>query len=159
MTLAPNIEAFWQSYLSSYCQPGSRDARPANVTDFGNSKELADELGHLVQAGIKTATSGLAWDYEQSGETPPTIGDVEIVVNGSGEPLCVIEITEVVKRPFNSIDEAFAFDYGEGDRTLGWWRQAMWEYYAAECQRLGREPSDMMPLICLRFRLLYPSGG
>jgi len=159
MTLAPAIEAFWQRYLLSCFPPGSRDARPANVTDFGDSKEIADKLGHLVQTGIKTATSGLAWDFEQSGEVPPVVGNVEIVIDGSGNPLCVIEITEVVTRPFNTIDEAFAYDYGEGDRTLAWWGQEMWDYYAAESQQSGREPSQTMPLICMRFRLLYTGAG
>jgi len=159
MTLAPAVEAFWQSYLTSSFFSGSRDARPDNITDFGDSKEIADELGRLVQAGIKTATSGLAWDFEQSGEVPPVVGDVEIVVDGSGNPLCVIEITEVVTRPFNTIDEAFAFDYGEGDRTLSWWRQEMWEYFAAESQQSGHEPNWTMPLICIRFRLLFTGAG
>lgn len=159
MTLATAVEAFWQRYLSSCSPPRSRDARPANVTDFGDSKEMADELGRLVQAGIKTATSGLAWGFEQSGEAPPVVGNVEIVVDGSGNPLCVIEITEVVTRPFNTVDEAFAFDYGEGDRTPAWWRQEMWEYYAAESRQYGREPSQTMPLICMRFRLLYTDAG
>jgi len=159
MTLAPAVEAFWLGYLSACFPPGSHDARPADVTDFGDSKEMADELGRLVQAGIKTATSGLARDFEQSGEAPPVVGNVEIVVDGSGNPLCVIEITEVVIRPFNTIDEAFAFDYGEGDRTLAWWRQEMWDYYSAESQQSGREPSQTMPLICIRFRLLYTGAG
>lgn len=159
MNLAPAVEAFWQRYLSSCFPLKSSDTRPDNVTDFGDTKEMADELGRLVQVGIKTATSGLAWDFEQSGEVPPVVGNVEIVVDGSGHPLCIIEITEVVTRPFNTVDEAFAFDYGEGDRTLDWWRQEMWDYYAAESQPSGREPSQIMPLICMRFRLLYTSAG
>ena len=66
------------------------------------------------------------------------------------------EIVEVEIRPFNTIDEQFAFDYGEGERLLTWWRDAMWEYYSTECRALGQEPSEDMPLVCLRFRLLYP---
>ena len=155
MTLTPNVEAFWQRYLHSRPDRDYRPARPANVADFGNSKEMADQLGGLVLAGVKTATSSLAWEYEVSGEALPAVGDVEIIVDGSGEPLCVTEITEVTIRPFNTINEAFAFDYGEGDQTLAWWRRALWEYYSAECQKLAREPDETMPLVCLRFRLLY----
>jgi len=120
---------------------------------------MADELGRLVQAGIKTATSILVWDLEQSGEAHPVIGNVEIVVDGSGNPLCIIELTEVATRPFNAIDEAFAFDYGEGDRTLAWWRQAIWDSYAVESQQSGYKLSQTMPLICIRFRLLYTGAG
>ena len=159
MTLAPNIESFWQSFLATCLPAGAANRRPVNVTDFGDSTEMADELGRLVQAGIKTATSGLSWAFETDNDPPPAVGDLEIVVDGRGEPLCVIEITEVATWPFNAIDEAFAFDYGEGDRTLAWWRHAMWGYCAVECQQLGREPSQTMPLICMRFRLLYTGAG
>lgn len=157
--LAPNLESFWQSYLTNCLPADSPDRQPDNVTDFGDSIETADEFGRLVQSGIKTATSGLFWAFDMDDDPPPAVGDVEIVVDGRGEPLCVIEITEVAVRPFAAIDEAFAFDYGEGDRTLAWWRREMWAYYTTECRQLGREPSQTMPLICMRFRLLYTGAG
>ncbi|MEZ4617915.1 MAG: ASCH domain-containing protein [Caldilineaceae bacterium] len=39
---------------------------------------------------------------------PPQVGDLTIVADGAGEPLCVIEITEVVINPFYEIDEQLA---------------------------------------------------
>jgi len=149
------IEAFWQAYLASLPEHQRPDLPAYDAWDFGNTKELADELGQLVRMGVKTATSMLVWELEQSGEKFPYVGEIGVVTDGSGEPLCIIEIIEVEIKPFHTIDEAFAFDYGEGDRSLAWWRSAMWEDYAAECQALGREPSETMPLVCQRFRLLY----
>ena len=67
----------------------------------------------------------------------------------------MIEVTEADARPFREIDERFAFDYGEGDRSLKWWRENMWDYYSEVCRKIGREPSQDMPLACQRFRLLY----
>jgi len=159
MCLTPEIEAFWQAYLTSLPPAERRNRRLANVGDFGDSPPMADALARLVQVGVKTATSVLVWELEESGEQPPTVGDIEIVVDGSGRPVCIIEITEVAIRPFNAIDESFAFDYGEGDRSLDWWRRVMWQYYAAECEQLGRQPGETMPLVCVRFRVLYRGAG
>ena len=70
-----------------------------------------------------------------------------------------VEITEVNIRPFNEIDEEFAFEYGEGDRTLTWWRKAMWRYFSDQCADLGLEPIETMPIVCCRFRLLHLGSG
>jgi uncharacterized protein YhfF len=59
--------------------------------------------------------------------------------------------------PFSEVDEEFARDYGEGDRTLAWWRPNLWRYYEQECRSLSRTPSEDMPLICERFEVVYPA--
>ena len=158
MHLTPEIEAFWQSYLISLPPTERLKLHLASVSDFGDSPELADELAQLIQAGVKSATSFLLWDMEPD-ETMPTVGDIEIVVDGSGRPSCIIEITEVEIKPFNEIDASFAFDYGEGDQSLDWWHREMWQSYAEECEKLGRQASETMPLVCLRFQLRYWGAG
>jgi uncharacterized protein YhfF len=156
MRESTQITAFWQAFLETRPQD-QRSNLEYLVEDFGNTKELADELAELVKTGVKTATSMLLWEEEQDEDSIfPTVGEIDLIVDGSGEPACIIEILEVETRPFNAIDEQFAFDYGEGDRSLTWWRKEMWEYYAIECRMQGWEPSEDMPLVCLRFRLLYP---
>jgi uncharacterized protein YhfF len=96
------------------------------------------------------------WGLEQIGEPSPKVGEVAVVVDGEGQPLCIIEVTEVEIKPFNAVDEQFAFEYGEGERTLADWRSDNWEYLARWCAEIGRVPSETMPLGCQRFRLLYP---
>jgi uncharacterized protein YhfF len=111
---------------------------------FGDSPALADELLELVMKGTKTATS--------STEDEPNIsssGERWVVLDGRGDPRCVIETTEVTFRRFDEVDAAFAFDEGEGDRSLGYWREAHRRYFG----RLGRFREDMM-LMCERFRLV-----
>ena len=93
---------------------------------------------------------------EYNGLQPPQVGDLAIVTDGAGEPLCVVEITEVVIKPFNEIDEQFAFDYGENTRTLAEWRVNSWDYFTHWCAVIGRQPSETMPLVCQRFRRVYP---
>jgi uncharacterized protein YhfF len=116
---------------------------------FGDSPELADELLELVVKGIKTATCST--EDEPNTSTP---GERWVVLDGRGEPRCVIESTEVEYRRFNEIDAAFAYDEGEGDRSLAYWRSAHRAYFG----RLGRFSEDMM-LMCERFRLVEVFGN
>ena len=109
---------------------------------FGDGPALADELLDLVLKGIKTATCST----EDQSAIP---GARWIVLDGRGEPRCVIETTEVTYRRFGEVDAAFAHDEGEGDRSLAYWQQAHRSYFG----RLGRFSEDMM-LMCERFRLV-----
>ena len=111
---------------------------------FGDSPALADELVDLVLKGVKTATCST--EDEPNTSKP---GERWIVLDGRGEPRCVIESTEVTYRRYNEVDAAFAHDEGEGDRSLTYWRAAHRNYFG----RQGRFSEDMM-LMCERFRLV-----
>jgi uncharacterized protein YhfF len=111
---------------------------------FGDSRTLADELVDLVPKGVKTATCST--EDEPNTSKP---GERWIVLDGQGEPRCVIESTEVTYRRYSEVDAAFAHDEGEGDRSLAYWREAHRRYFG----RLGRFSEDMM-LMCERFRLV-----
>ncbi|MFT4116417.1 ASCH domain-containing protein [Bradyrhizobium sp.] len=116
---------------------------------FGDSPELADELVELVVEGVKTATCSA--EDEPNLSTP---GERWIVLDGQGLPRCVIETTEIRYRRFNEVDAVFAYDEGEGDRSLCYWRRAHRAYFG----RLGKFREDMM-LICERFRLIEVFGN
>ncbi|GLR88309.1 ASCH domain-containing protein [Bradyrhizobium iriomotense] len=115
---------------------------------FGDGPALADELVELVIKGLKTATCST--EDEPNTSTP---GERWVVLDGRGEPRCVIETTEVTYRGFHEVDAAFACDEGEGDRSLAYWRGAHRAYFG----RLGRFSEDMM-LMCERFRLVEVFG-
>src|SRR5687768_4459230 len=80
---------------------------------FGDGPALADELLDLVMKGVKTATCST-----EDEPNTPTPGERWIVLDGSGAPRCVIETTEVAYRRFGEVDETFAYEEGEGDRSL-----------------------------------------
>lgn len=149
-------DAFWQEYLATLPVDAPQRSLPYTIWDFADTPEAATKVGNLVRLGIKTSTSCLVWEMEQIGEPLPAVGELAVVVGGQGEPLCVIEVTEVVVKPFDAVDEQFAYEYGEGLRTLAGWRADSWEYWGQACERIGRVPSGSMPLGCQRFRLLYP---
>ena len=111
---------------------------------FGDGPALADELLDLVIKGLKTATCST--EDEPNTSSP---GEQWIVLDGRGEPRCVIETTEVTYRRYPDVDAQFAFEEGEGDRSLAYWRDAHRNYFG----RQGKFRDDMM-LMCERFRLV-----
>lgn len=111
---------------------------------FGDSAELADELLELVLQGVKTATCST--EDEPNTSTP---GEQWIVLDGQGRPRCIIETVEITYRRYCDVDAQFAFEEGEGDRSLAYWQDAHRNYFS----RQGRF-SETMLLMCERFRLV-----
>ncbi|MBV8090284.1 MAG: ASCH domain-containing protein [Alphaproteobacteria bacterium] len=135
----------------------SVDWRSLEQFAFGDGPELANELASLVLAGKKRAT---CWAASEGPKTEP--GRRWVVLDGSGDPVAVIETVELTQRRFDEIDEALAFDEGEGDCTLAYWRRAHQSYFTQQ----GTFAPDML-LYCEHFRLvaiippdqLKPSGA
>jgi uncharacterized protein YhfF len=117
---------------------------------FGDSPELANELVELVLAGAKRAT---CW-AESQGLLSAEVGKLMVALDGYGVPRAVLRTLELNKRRFDEVDEAFAFDEGEGDRSLRFWRDAHKRYFT----RLGRYAPDMM-LWCERFEMVARITG
>ncbi len=155
------IEQLWYHYLATLPEAARHAAQQRGYTAeaWGDNPALADELGSLIAAGTKTATCGALWDYEATGDPIPTVGQKTIVLDGRGAPLCVIETIEITICPFNEVDEQFAYEEGEAERTLASWRAGHQRFFTRTLAAIGRDFSDTMPLVCERFRLLYPLPG
>ncbi|HZJ48692.1 MAG TPA: ASCH domain-containing protein [Acidimicrobiia bacterium] len=143
------IDDFWAEFVRVTGIDG-----PYEAWAFGDESlsDLATELALLVRDGPKRATAGLAAKYEAESESLPMVGDLSIILDGRGEPVCVIRTTQVDTRRFGDVDEAFAWDEGEGDRTLVWWRWAhVWFY-----EQFGIRVDEDTPMVLERFELLWP---
>lgn len=125
-----------------------------SVWAFGNTPELADELLELVLARTKTATCGSVAAYEVEEEPLPKVGDISVVTDSRGIPRALIRTTEAVVKPFGEVDEQFARDEGEGDRSYEFWRSAHEKVFAAEAKETGVPFSPDLPVVCERFELI-----
>lgn len=150
------VERFWQTYLASRPDAATAPARYV-AEQFGDSPQLADELARLIVQGVKTATCSALWEWQAEGSPLPEVGLMTIVLDGRDEPLCIIETTEVTVRPFNEVDAQFAYEEGEDDRSLEAWREAHWRYFSRVLPKIGKAPTPDMPLVCERFRVVYPT--
>ncbi|WP_460705003.1 ASCH domain-containing protein [Myceligenerans halotolerans] len=122
---------------------------------FGDQPELANELLDLVLEGAKTATSSLAWEFEDSGEPLPQVGELSILLDGERQPQALIRTTIVETVPFDEVDDDVADAEGEGDRTLEHWRAEHEKYFRRNLPE-GREFAGDTPVVVERFELLYP---
>jgi uncharacterized protein YhfF len=156
MTENSKTENFWKSFLSTLSEEDPMQTSTYVVNQFADTPEAATSVGKLVRDGVKTTTSTLVWGLEHSGEPFPTVGLIELIVDGNGEPLCITELLEVETKPFNAVDEQFAYEYGEGERSLAYWLSDNWDFLSHECLEIGCQPSQTMPVVFQRFRLLYP---
>lgn len=120
---------------------------------------MADELGALIRSGRKTATSSALWEYEAEGEPLPEPADMTVVLDGRGEPLCIVETTGVEVRPFHEVDEDFARREGEGDLSLRYWREVHERFFRRTLPAVGRAFTPQMPLVLEWFRVVYAPEG
>jgi uncharacterized protein YhfF len=77
------------------------------------------------------------------------------LLDGQENPVCIIETTEVSIKPYNQVDAAFAFEEGEGDRSLEYWREAHWRFFSRTLPKIVKEPTQDMPLVCEQFRVVF----
>ena len=149
-----DVERFWKKAWRSVGEDAPKE--PPQAWAFGDTPELANDLLALVLVGRKTATADALWRFEFDEEPLPEPGDLSIVLDGFGWPHAVIETTEVRVMPLHEIDEQFAFDEGEGDRSRDYWLSAHERYFSRTLPEIGREFDPAMPLVLERFRLRYP---
>ncbi|MEL6382947.1 MAG: ASCH domain-containing protein [Cyanobacteria bacterium J06626_18] len=148
------ILQYWQTYLRTLPEAKQRH-QPFLVDQFGDTAELANELGQLVLQGIKTATCSALWEWELENSPLPYMGLQTIVLDGANRPICVIETTDVNICPFDQVDAQFAYQEGEGDRSLASWRREHWQYFCRVLPKIGKVPAPEMLLVCERFHVVY----
>ena len=133
---------------------------PVRLDGYGDSLALSAELLALIRQGRKRAGTSLLWACEADDQPIPDVGDIEIVLDFHNEPALVTRITDVSVVPYGEVTAEYAAVEGEGDGSLEYWRRAHWAYFSRECRRIGREPTEAMPVVCSVFEVLHilPSG-
>lgn len=150
--MSPALAAFW----AHFCKATGHDGAPFDVFPFGDDPQMADDLLALILSERKQATATRLKVYELEGfARPPAPGDLSLVLDGKGEPACVIEATQVDLVPFDEVSADFAFVEGEGDRSLAYWRRVHLAYYGRECAREGSIFDRKELIVCERFKLVW----
>jgi uncharacterized protein YhfF len=65
-------------------------------------------------------------------EPTPRPGDFFITLDDEGHPRFIWRTTAVTSEPLVQVDETFAWDEGEGDRTRDWWLDAHRRYFTGK---------------------------
>jgi uncharacterized protein YhfF len=142
----------WRDYAAARRRP---DEEPV-VDRFGDSAALSDRLLGLVMAGTKRATAALVGDFAADGEPLPRIGAHWVACDGAGRPRCILRTTELRLGPLDSVDDAFAWDEGEDDRTRASWLREHERYFRRTQAARGQGWSDDLEVVFERFRVVWP---
>ena len=153
--MSREVERYWVDFLAQTGRPA--DTPLYSAFHFDDNEHDANLLAELVIRGTKRATASLLWQYGDGGERAPVAGDLSVVTDFGGTPLCVIETTAVDIRAFGDVDADFAAAEGEGDGSLEHWRRVHERYFGRVCEEIGREPSPRMEVVCERFRVIHPT--
>jgi uncharacterized protein YhfF len=150
-------ERMWRDYVTAHPTVAAVDDEHP-VECFGDSAELADELIGLVLHGPKRATAGLVADFAAERQPLPRIGGHWIACDGAGSPRAVLRSMQLRIGPIESVDDAFAYDEGEGDRTRADWLRQHRRYFTRTCAARGEEFTDAHEVVFERFDVVWPLG-
>jgi uncharacterized protein YhfF/RimJ/RimL family protein N-acetyltransferase len=153
VALTPAVQRFWRDFCVA---TGLDPATPYQAWYFGDTPALAHDLVELVLHGPKRATAGLSEVNDALPQVKPVAGGYSVLTERDGAPRAVIRTTLLERRPFTEVDAAFAWDEGEGDRTLADWKDGHRRYFAQELARVGRTFDESMKVDLERFELLFP---
>jgi len=149
---SPAVETFWQEYRRTRGVP----EQGYDVCRFGSDAEMADELLALVLKGQKRATACLLRDVETGAEVMARVGGHVVVLDGSDRPRAIWRTRTVDVKPLDQIDDAFAWDEGEGDRTAADWLAMHIRYFENRARTEGFAFAPSMPAVFERFIIVWP---
>ena len=144
-------DAFWLDYVAAGAPAGDY-----TVASFGDGAGLSTELLALVEQGRKRATASLLRDFENADQALPTVGDRIVCVDHRRSPRLIWQATDVEVKPMIEVDDAFAWDEGEGDRTRADWLAQHRRYFERQAAREGWRMTDREPVVFERFRVVWP---
>ena len=148
------VAEFWRRFVATGMVDGSAPV-PGTVNPFGDSVELADELIALVIEGPKRATASALVEYELEGVAMPTVGTITIATDGGGKARAVLRTTEVRVAALSSVNDSFAWDEGEGDRTRAGWLASHSAFFRRYLPTVGVEFDPEMATVFERFEVLF----
>ena len=116
---------------------------------FGDSPEMADELLALVLAGKKTATVSVVLEDEQT----PSVGDLSLVLDGHGNPACVIKTVHLETVKFCDLTWDMVKLEGEAE-NFEQWKSGNIRYWTRDAAKRGYTFTDQTLITFERFEVV-----
>ncbi|EHI70014.1 ASCH domain-containing protein [Streptococcus ictaluri] len=116
-----------------------------------------DELADLVLKGIKTATASAYDLYQLDQEALPQVGTYDVILNGKGEGVCIVQLTKVSIVPFDEVSAEHAYKEGEDDRTLDTWRQVHQVFFEPYFKAANLVFNQNSMIVLEEFKVVYPT--
>lgn len=144
------IETYWNRFLKETGLDPSTGFFEAFA--FGSGERMAEELLKLVLDGKKRATTSSVLAFGD--HRLPAVGDYSIVLDGKGNPRCVIRTVKAVQMAFSEMDFATCVKEGEDD-SLESWRRNHEYFFGLEAKELGYPFTPDMPILFEEFDVVF----
>ena len=143
----------WQAYCE---YENIKKDTPYDAFAFCGGGKIGDELAELVLCGKKRATASWYDSYICEGEALPSADGISMVLYDNGDAACIIKNTSVAVVPFYSVTERHARLEGEGDLSLGYWRDVHTKVFSDECAEEGIEFLPDHSVVLEEFECVFP---
>ena len=150
------IEGFWQEFLSAT----NKNPLLKHTGDwcFDLPEHETNYLINLILSGKKTATTSCLLSYEIENDTLPQVGEYDILTDLDGNPLCVLQTTNVTVLPFKDVTFDICKREGENDSIESW--QALHrEFFIKEGKELGYIFTDDALVVFEDFEVVYSKSS
>ena len=117
--------------------------------------EAPDKLVDLVVQGIKTATCSAYDLYQINNEPLPKEGDYSVILDSSGEAVCIVKTLKIYVTEFKYVSAEHAYKEGEGDRSLEYWREVHVNFLTNELATINQSFDENTKVVCEEFEVVY----
>lgn len=146
------VEQFW----CEFTEKNNISEQCPNAWMFGDgTKAMGDSLGALVVEGVKTATCSAAITYELENEALPQVGQYDIVLNGSNEPIAILKNVSVTLMKMKDVTHSFSYLEGEGDRSHKYWYDVHEEFFTEQLKNYQLPFTEDLLLVCEVFEVVH----
>ena len=128
------------------------------VAAFAFPGPLRDQLNAAILSGLKSSTTALLADYEESGDELPQVGRRYQLIDSAEHPIAILEATDVRIARLGDVDLRHALDEGEGLTSIEQWREVHERFWTspdyAATVAAAPELTDDTQVVLERFRLV-----
>ena len=117
--------------------------------------EAPDKLADLVVQCIKTATCSAYDLYQINNEPLPKEGDYSVILDSSGEAVCIVKTLKIYVTEFKNVSAEHAYKEGEGDRSREYWREVHVNFLTNELATINKTFDENTKVVCEEFEVVY----
>jgi|TARA_B110000261_G_scaffold56555_1_gene66733 uncharacterized protein YhfF len=153
--VSPNVKAidtFWSSAVAD--NPALNQDH--QVRWIGLDEETTLQIVEYIKSGEKTATFTLPWVNSFNNWANSHVGLPLIILSCHGEPLLVVQITEVIETTFGAIDYSVTGLDGPPVRDTAIWLALHNGYWNEILEGQGMTCTSDMPVLVEKFKPVYP---
>ena len=144
---------YWNEYLSSTGKSSQNYVFSGELC-FEDRGITGTQQAFLIQQGKKCCCFTPFESFQINMEMLPITGEVYIVEDKNENPLCIIEVDDVIVLPFKDITWEMAKQEGE-DLDFAQWKERQFEYMKEEADLCGFDFSPDSKVVFEHFHLIY----